>query len=201
MSSLRLLSSLPDRFGLQYREGAAADRQSQPVATPPHPGPLPEGEGNPLEKVVEWMREVETRMARNDGGPATQHQQGQIVAELDRLLAQAREAARQVPAAGSPQTAVRSPVGQPTTNPSSKPGTGGTPPGRHNPNAQHQPGDHHLEPGEVRGILRQVWGELLTHEREQMLPQPGEEFLPKYELLIEEYFRRLSEVKNKEGPR
>ena len=43
--------------------------------------------------------------------------------------------------------------------------------------------------------MKQLWGELPQRDREQMLQLPVEEFLPEYELLIEDYFRRLSEEK------
>lgn len=46
---------------------------------------------------------------------------------------------------------------------------------------------------EMRTLLKSLWGELPEREREQMLQLPVEEFLPKYELLIEQYFQRLSE--------
>jgi hypothetical protein len=49
-------------------------------------------------------------------------------------------------------------------------------------------------------MLRRVWGDLPERERDEMLQlQPPEEFLPKYELLIEAYFRRLAEGKEAAG--
>ena len=43
-------------------------------------------------------------------------------------------------------------------------------------------------------MLGELWGELPETEREQMLELPVEElFLPKYQELIEEYFKRLAE--------
>ncbi len=53
----------------------------------------------------------------------------------------------------------------------------------------------------MRELIKGLWGELPAHQREQMLQLPIEEFLPKYELLIEKYFRRLSEGKRVEGRR
>jgi chlorite dismutase len=41
--------------------------------------------------------------------------------------------------------------------------------------------------------MERLWYLLPQHAREQMLQSPAEEFAPKYELQIEEYFRRLSE--------
>lgn len=47
---------------------------------------------------------------------------------------------------------------------------------------------------EMRDVLhKDVWGMLPERQRQQMLELPVEEFLPKYELLIEDYFRRLAE--------
>ena len=47
----------------------------------------------------------------------------------------------------------------------------------------------------MRAVIKRLWGELPERDRGKMLLSPGEEFPPKYELLIEEYFRRLSEEK------
>jgi hypothetical protein len=38
-----------------------------------------------------------------------------------------------------------------------------------------------------------LWGHLPERQREQMLQSFSDEFLPKYELEIEQYYRRLSE--------
>ena len=49
----------------------------------------------------------------------------------------------------------------------------------------------------MRKVMEELWGELPPRQRQQMLQLPVEEFLPKYELLIEEYFRRLAEEKER----
>ena len=48
---------------------------------------------------------------------------------------------------------------------------------------------------EMRAMMKQLWGELPEHARQQMLQSPIEEFPPKYQSLIEAYFRRLAEEK------
>ncbi len=50
---------------------------------------------------------------------------------------------------------------------------------------------------EIRAMIKRVWGGLPERARRQMLQSPVEEFPPKYEVLIEEYFRRLSEETGK----
>ena len=42
-------------------------------------------------------------------------------------------------------------------------------------------------------MLRRVWGHLPEKAREQMQNSIDEEFLPKYEKLIEQYYQRLAE--------
>jgi hypothetical protein len=44
-----------------------------------------------------------------------------------------------------------------------------------------------------KALVRDLWGHLPPQIREQMLQAHSDEFLPKYELEIEKYFRRLAE--------
>jgi len=50
-----------------------------------------------------------------------------------------------------------------------------------------------VDKGEVNEIVKALWGHLPERSREQMLQSFSDEFLPKYELEIEQYYRRLSE--------
>jgi hypothetical protein len=50
-----------------------------------------------------------------------------------------------------------------------------------------------VEKGEMNEIVKALWGHLPERGREQMLQSFSDEFLPKYELEIEQYYRRLSE--------
>jgi hypothetical protein len=45
--------------------------------------------------------------------------------------------------------------------------------------------------------MKRLWGGLPERARQQMLQTPVEEFPPKYEEQIEQYFRRLAEEKGK----
>ena len=47
----------------------------------------------------------------------------------------------------------------------------------------------------MRAEMKRLWGELPEQVRQQMQELPAEDFPPKYESLIEEYFRRLAEEK------
>jgi hypothetical protein len=46
---------------------------------------------------------------------------------------------------------------------------------------------------QMQGLLKDLWGQLPEKAREQMLQTSPEQFLPKYELMIEQYFKRLAE--------
>ena len=50
-----------------------------------------------------------------------------------------------------------------------------------------------------RALVKQAWGHLPERIREQMPNTASEEFLPKYEEVIEDYFQRMAE-EGREGP-
>lgn len=50
-----------------------------------------------------------------------------------------------------------------------------------------------VDKGEVNEMVKALWGHLPERSREQMLQTFSDEFLPKYDLEIEQYYRRLSE--------
>lgn len=50
-----------------------------------------------------------------------------------------------------------------------------------------------VDKGEVNEMVEALWGNLPERDRQQMLQSFSDEFLPKYELEIEQYYRRLSE--------
>ena len=156
----------------------------------------PEDE-NPLAAIARRMREVEGRIAQTNSGEKTQDLQNRIVADLDELIKQCRSCCSKQSSGAQrgSKTTARRPVSQPKKKP-------GSTQARRDPKAsgdptEKQPGQGDLERpdmDEMKDLIKAVWGELPESEREQMLQWMGEgEFLPKYELLIERYFRRLNE--------
>lgn len=49
------------------------------------------------------------------------------------------------------------------------------------------------DPELFRQMMKDTWGHLPPRDREQMLQTTPDKFLPKYELLIEQYYKRLAE--------
>jgi hypothetical protein len=158
---------------------------------------IPE-ESNPLVEIAAAMRQSEGLIARNDSGPQTQGLQRKIVSDLERLIQQARSRCQ----ASSPSPEQKQPVAsrQPVQQPpepgkSPKPGQSQTSPARDS-NATAGRGEvQRLNRDVSRSILQQTqtWGELPPAAREQMLELWSEEFLPKYQAMIEDYFKRLAE--------
>ena len=183
----------------QLRECAELGRQQGRLADvvleslpPARQNPPPE----PILEIVRQMREAGTRISQADAGAATQQIQRQIVADLDRLIEEARKKAGQCsPSAGQP------PPGAPRNSacpPGSKLGAAGQKPGNRPAasTAKRPSGGGRTtkaDATETRAVIKRLWGMLPQHEREQMLQLPAEDFPPKYELQIEDYFRRLAE--------
>jgi hypothetical protein len=56
-----------------------------------------------------------------------------------------------------------------------------------------------VDKGEVNEMVKALWGHLPERTRERMLQSFSDEFLPKYEVEIEQYYRRLSEEQGESG--
>lgn len=154
---------------------------------------------DPLSRVGQTMREVEGRLSRSRAGEQTRELQSKIVADLDQMIQEALQRAQRSQSQSSSksgqQGSQRSKVNQPQQQGQEQGGRG---------HQQEQPASDSTEqlgrdqvvrpdPGEVRDVMKHLWGHLPEREREMMLNASIEQFLPKYELLIEQYFRRLAE--------
>lgn len=161
--------------------GAAAEKESD----------------NPMDEIARRMRENQQRLARHDSGAGTQQLERQIVDDLDRLIESAgkQSAVQSRPGTSKSQANSREP-----TDPSKKGSPGGNKPGGKSAaaNTPRPSGENAVgkpNAAETRAAIQQLWGTLPKRERERMMQSAVEEFTPKYELMIEDYFRRLSEEK------
>jgi hypothetical protein len=139
---------------------------------------------NPLMRTAELMRVVEGRLARHDTSSETQALQRQIVAALAKLLA-----------TGDQQPANASSSSAGSERDTADIGAGGIP--SREPSAD---GDgterrslRHAERMNARDVVSRAWGDLPDKLRDQMQSTLQEQFLPKYERVIEDYYRRLAE--------
>lgn len=153
---------------------------------------------NPLLSVARRMREVERQIGRHESKQSTQAVQKQIVADLDALIRQARKACKKCGPGGNqpPGVRPRRRIGPPGSKSGAGDGKSGD--GSATAGTRRSPGRgdaRKVDMGQMRQLIKRLWGELPPSQREQMLQLPIEEFLPKYEWLTEEYFRRLSQEK------
>jgi hypothetical protein len=147
-----------------------------------------------ITKVAREMRSVQERLAQSKSDGQTQAQQKQIAAELASLLEQFRK-----------QCSGSKPGSKSGGN-SSKPGgsqQGGTSPASDaanqpahdsSPDVRPNRGDR-PDPVATRDLLKKSpdWLKLPEKEREQMLQNSADEFLPNYEFAIKKYFERIIE--------
>jgi len=181
----------------------AIDRElfaPEPKKAPESSVPAPKGTAAPS-AIAEQMLQAARRIREADAGPATQELQRCIVAGLEELLRQsggdksdsARSSAAKAAQQGKAGSQHESKTGENSTKtkPGPQPNPGQAASGRDTP------GTEPLDAAGRTSLVRRVWGDLPERQRNEILQlQPPEEFLPKYDLQIEAYFKRLSEPRS-----
>jgi hypothetical protein len=189
----------------QFAPPAAAPA---PAATPPSrpkrilPGLTDDALGEDLGRpsaggpLVEVKRKMETAESLLRGGDSVDRAgpvQQQVVAELDALIEQL---AKQCSSSSSQSNGQPKPGSQRSQSANSqqaaRPGRG-TAPARDSTSQIQRDDSQAVQFADREGLHKNLWGHLPPHIREQMLQAHSDEFLPQYELEIEEYFRRLAE--------
>lgn len=140
---------------------------------------------NPLIRIGQKMRSTQERIAGKDTSADTQTTQKEILADLAKLIEQTK---KQCNGGGN---------GKQGNSKSSQAGagTGDVRPGpaREATDRVGKSERENTETADVKDVLRRIWGHLPENVRQQMQAQLSEQFLPKYEKLIEEYYKRLAE--------
>ena len=117
-----------------------------------------------------------------------------VVAQLDELIA---ELSKQCQGGQGQQSNNPSPKpSQRSEAKASKPSRTASPgksPARDSSDPLNRANTQAVDKGEVDELVKHLWGHLPERSREQVLQSFSDEFLPKYELEIEQYYRRLSE--------
>ncbi len=153
-------------------------------------------------RISKRMREAERLIPDIDSAGSTQKLHKEIVGDLEQLIAQLEQQCQKCQggsSAGSKsqESASREAVKQPSKNPEN---------GGHD--ARNPAKDSTEKPGKdearraalekMKSLLKaDIWGALPAKAREQMLQLSPEQFLPKYELLIEAYYKQLAERSSK----
>lgn len=174
--------------GLPQPASPATPRGKAPAEAPPAGEDLgaPGESQNPLAAIAAKMRAVESRIAAGDTSDQTQAEQKQILAQLAALLEQAQK-----------QGAGQQPGGQGSGQASQQAGDGGGQfvpgPVQDSTNRIERGTPEQAETTDVKDLLSRIWGHLPDKMRSEMQASLSEQFLPKYERLIEQYYKRLAE--------
>lgn len=148
---------------------------------------------SPLERVANQMRQAGPLIGQPDKAAETRRIQQSIVGALEELIKQQEPSSaspREKRGSDSSQTAGKQPPKdrgstQKNADPSPKSNATGSP--------TIATGSVTAPAEAARSFLQQLWGHLPARARQQVSQEWGEEFLPKYELQLEDYFRRLAE--------
>ncbi len=159
---------------------------------------------NPLVSLNRKMREAERLMREAKGDAKTQDLQTQIVRKLEALIDELEQQQQQQQSSSSSssknqkQQQQKTADQRPQSQPQMKPGG----PAREKPSsdpARDSSGKvvkretEKPDMARMREMLKDIWGELPPRLRQEMMQSSVEKFIPKYELLIEEYFKALAE--------
>jgi len=173
-------------------------RTPGPSSAPPPELPAPTGANagedlgvageQPLDQVRSDMQSAAARLQDRDTSPATRRVQQRVVDQLLQLLASRQPS----PADGQPSSA-QAPCdndvsGRPDSTRDGDPQAS---------SETSRPGPVDAVGGGPTGSWQRVWGQLPDRVREQILNQEHEEFLPQYDTVIKEYYRRLAEQESR----
>jgi TolA-binding protein len=155
---------------------------------------------DPLAKIGERMRKAERLIGQRNTSVKTQAIQREILTDLEALIDRL-EKQRQMAGGGKQPS-------KPSTNssPAKKPGPStadseqdSNKPAEESTERLSKTGDAEVDARDLHELVRGVWGNLPPRVRQQMQNAAVEQFLPKYEKLIEEYYKRLAEDKGIEN--
>jgi len=152
-------------------------------------------EENPMLDIVRRMQQVQGLIDEAKTDSSTQQLQSTILANLDELLKEARKKSQQCSGGKSSakSTASRSSPSQASKPKSGSPSKPGTKPAKSTGTASGKPARPGPDRDQLSEVIKNIWGALPDRPSEEMLELPSEEFLPKYEMLIEAYYKRLAE--------
>jgi hypothetical protein len=145
-------------------------------------------------RLNQRMKQVERRIAEAHSDEKTQRLQKDISDDLAKLVAQLEQQCRQCknPSPSSSQRQQKTSQSKPSTKPgdqsADKPADK---PARDSSAKTNEREAAKVDTARLQEMLKDVWGHLPAHLRQQMEQSANEEFLPKYEAEISQYYRSL----------
>lgn len=160
---------------------------------------------DPLVRAGQRMREAQQRIAKSQADRPTQELQEQAVAALDELIEQAKKKKGKKSSGSQNQRQSRrsqpkQPQNQKQQQQQGGQGSGTSPqPARDSTDELRPDRVEQIDAAAAQELMKDLWGHLPARVKEQMLQSSIEEFLPKYQALIEEYFKRLIDEQSRTG--
>ena len=158
---------------------------------------MPTEDVDPLVHVSQQMRKAEELIPNSTGRPHAEELQRRIVDDLARLIEQAeQQRAQQQSASKSKQeraSSERQSVKQPKQQSAGSPGKDSNKPAQDSSNRLGKAEAARPDPELFKSMMKDTWGHLPARDREQVLQNTPDKFLPQYELMIERYYKRLAE--------
>lgn len=150
----------------------------------------------PLVTIGRRMRLAERLIGRQVTSEQTQRVQQQIIQDLDRLIEELKKQSQSGQAgAPSPPKPGAKPEGK--SRAGSGENTGASQPAKESTDRIEGTASDREELARRQLLLKQIWGHLPSKIRDQLQSASIEEFLPKYERLIEAYYSRLAEEESR----
>ena len=177
-------------------KAGAAKKPAEPGQPEAIDDTMPAEDADPLVRVSEAMRTAEELIPQTRTAAHARALQDRVIDDLSRLIEQAESQRSQQKSKGSKskqqQTKERQQVKQ------SKPSQGNTgkdsnKPAEDSTNRLSNAQAARPDPEAFRALLKDTWGHLPVRDREQVLQNSPDKFLPQYELMIERYYKRLAE--------
>lgn len=152
---------------------------------------------DPFLTIGREMRKAGELIGERNSADETQQLQAKIVLQLDALIEQIRRqrsqqsAAQKRKIAGSTRTTPKQPGKNPSGSPAKQPA-------RDSENRLNKGNPRRVDMAAMKALMKDIWGDLPERARQEMQQRSSDKFLPKYELKIEKYFRRLAEQRRDE---
>lgn len=143
---------------------------------------------DPLTRIARQMRDVERRIAKQDTSRNTQRAQEQIVTDLNRMIEELQKQCQQCQGGqcNKPGSSAGNQASSSAAQSASRPSSQST-------KRLGQADAVRAEATDRQEMLKAIWGQLPDRDRERLVSPDSIRFLPQYEKLIEDYYRRLAE--------
>jgi hypothetical protein len=155
----------------------------------------PSASPDPLVAIGRQMQNVESRLTKHKLDSQTRQLQEKILADLAALM---QECKKQCQGSGNMPGSKSGKPGQGSQAGNNPAGQAPSDAARDSTEDLRDRATDRKQKGALVNAMKESWGNLPEHARQHLTNMNTDVFLPKYELMLEKYFKRLSEESAKE---